>query len=60
MAPHDPDLVPEDAADLFYHGKPAEDGTPRGLEDEQYDEQKAAMIAAGTWPFPAPGYTPPA
>lgn len=33
-------------ADLYHHG---DDG--RGLEDAEWDAQKADMIAAGTWPF---------
>lgn len=47
MAPFDPELVPLEHADLFHHG---DDG--RGLEDEEYDAQKARMIESGTWPFP--------
>lgn len=51
MAPFDPDLVPTAHADLFYHGKPDEDGNPVGLTDEQYDAQKARMQNEGEWPF---------
>ena len=51
MAPHDPSLVPPEHADLFYHGKPDEDGNPVGLTDEEYDAEKAEMQAEGTWPF---------
>lgn len=38
--PFDPEKVPEEHADLFYHGKPDEDGNPVGLTDQQYDAQK--------------------
>jgi hypothetical protein len=51
MAPFDPDLVPLEHADLFYHGMPDEDGNPVGLSDEEYDAEKARKIADGTWPF---------
>ena len=51
MAPHDPSLVPPEHADLFYHGKPDEDGNPVGLTDEEYDAEKAEMQAEGTWPL---------
>lgn len=49
--PFDASLVPPQHADLFYHGKPDEDGNPVGLTDEQYDEQKTRMVAADEWPF---------
>lgn len=48
---HDPSKVPAQHADLFYHGKPNEDGTPNGLTDDQYDRLKARLQAAGTWPL---------
>lgn len=48
---HDPEKVPLEHADLFYHGKPNEDGTPQGLTDEQYDRLKADRQARGEWPF---------
>lgn len=46
----DPDKVPLRYADLFYHGKPGPDGEPVGLDDDQYDAQKARMVADGDWP----------
>lgn len=49
----DPELVPLEHADLFYHGKPGPDGSPQGLTDEQWDAQKAEMQENGSWPFPA-------
>lgn len=38
--PFDPEKVPAEHADLFYDGKPDEDGNPVGLSDEGYDAQK--------------------
>lgn len=48
--PFDPEKVPLRYADLFYHGKPDEDGNPVGLDDDQYDAQKERMLAEGEWP----------
>lgn len=47
----DPEKVPALHGDLFYHGKPDEDGNPVGLTDEQWDAQRERMIAAGTYPL---------
>lgn len=47
----DPDKVPAQHADLFYHGKPDENGHPVGLTDEQWDDQKQRMVASGTYPL---------
>jgi hypothetical protein len=51
--PFDPDKVPERHADLFYHGKPDEDGNPVGLDDDQYDAEKAFYREHPdlVWPF---------
>lgn len=49
--PFDASKVPMRHADLFYHGKPDDDGNPVGLTDEQWDAQKADMRAEGTWPL---------
>lgn len=49
---HDPEKVPLEHADLFYHGMPGPSGVPVGLSDAEYDAQKARMIEEGTWPFP--------
>ena len=54
MAPFDPELVPTEHADLFYSGKPAPDGSPVGLSDEQYDAMKARYRERGEWPFDPP------
>ena len=52
MAPFDPQLVPEQHADVFYHGRPdPETGEPVGLTDEEYDALKAERQADGTWPL---------
>lgn len=53
MPPFDPDKVPAEHADLFYHGKPGPDGEPVGLTDEQWDEQAAFVEAHPDiyWPF---------
>lgn len=48
---HDPEKVPEQHADIFYHGMPDGDGHPVGLTDEEYDGLKAERQAAGTWPL---------
>lgn len=45
--PYDPDKVDAAHADIFHHGD-----SGRGLEDDQWDRQKAEMIANGTYPFP--------
>lgn len=50
--PHDPALVDTAHADLFHHGRPAEDGSARPLTDEQWDAQRHQMLLDGTWPFP--------
>ena len=47
----DPDKVPVDHADLFYHGKADEAGNPVGLTDEEYDRLKERRQADGEWPF---------
>ena len=47
---HDPEKVPVEHADLFYHGKPDADGNPVGLTDDEYNGEKARRIAEGTWP----------
>lgn len=47
----DPERVPREHADLFYHGRPAEDGSPRPLSDAEWDAQKAEKLAGGVWPF---------
>lgn len=51
----DPTKVNEHHVDLFYHGKPDEDGNPVGLTDEQWDAQRDSMIAEGTYPLPVVG-----
>jgi hypothetical protein len=52
----DPEKVPVEHADLFYHGKPGPDGKPVGLTDEEYDAQRDRMIADPDqdWPFGQP------
>lgn len=50
----DPEKVPAEHADLFYSGRPADDGSPVGLTDEQYDAMKARYRERGEWPFDPP------
>ncbi|HEY9438275.1 MAG TPA: hypothetical protein VIS29_06430 [Streptomyces sp.] len=52
--PHDPEKVPLDHADLFYHGIPGPTGVPVGLTDAEYDREKARRSAEGTWPLAFP------
>lgn len=49
--PHDPEKVPLEYADLFYHGKPGPNGEAVGNSDEEYDALKARLTASGDWPF---------
>jgi hypothetical protein len=49
--PFDPEKVPVEHADLFYHGRPGADGGPVGLTDSQYDGLKAELRERGEWPF---------
>lgn len=52
----DESKVPVEHADLFFHGGPPDEfGRPRGLSDEQWDAQKARMLAEGTYPFQQAG-----
>lgn len=53
----DPERVPLEHADMFYHGKPGPDGRPVGLTDEQWDAQAASMRADGTYPLAQGGVT---
>lgn len=50
--PFDPDKVPDQYGELFYHGKPDEDGNPVGLTDEQWNQQKQELVEMGIYPFP--------